>query len=519
MGDFGTVSTMPQGFLLGNRYEIRRIVGQGGMGIVYLALDKQLDDSPRAVKTIKPELLADPRGARQLKKEAKATLSLSHPNVVRVFHYEEWEGASYLVMEFIEGQTLAELLAEKEKLGVDEFLPIAGDICQALDYAHAQGIIHQDIKPSNIFVDADGEAKLSDFGIARVCKDTTTRLTGVVPSGTLVYMSPEMLRGGKPSFASDIYSLGITFYEMLTGEPPFIRGDIYRQHQEIAPAPIEGVDERISRPVLSGLAKEPSSRPESAAVLFAGLAGDAKVERPSFTVSKEPEDEYVDSAGMRFRLVPAGSFVMGSGSEEAFENEMPAHTVLLTRPFYMGVFPVTQEQFEQVMGNNPAEPKNPALPVNMITFEQAEAFCAKMSKEEGVTYRLPTEAEWEYAARAGTATDYYWGNKMDGRFAWYNGNSGGRMHPPGGKEPNRWGFHDMLGNILEWCSDWYSDDYYRHSTDRDPKGPLNGRYRVLRGGSSLYYPRFLRSASRFMIWLEKKADHIGFRCVRETGNL
>lgn len=515
MGNFGTVGTIPEGTVLNGRYEVGRVIGQGGMGVVYLAIDRQLDGAPRAIKTIRAELLSDPRGATQLKKEAMAALQLSHPNVVRVFHYEDWNGIAYIVMEYVEGITLAELIAERGKLAEEEFLRIAADMCRGLEYAHRQGVIHQDIKPTNIFIDAGGSAKLADFGIARAAKETTTRLTGVLPAGTLVYMSPEVLRGGKSSFVSDIYSLGITFYEMLAGDPPFFRGDIYRQHQEVAPEPIEGVGRNLGLAVLSALEKDPEARPLTAEELFARLTGAAEFGPVTFARKSVLEEEYENSAGIRLRLIPAGEFSMGSQAEDAFENETPAHNVKITTPFYIGIFPVTQEQYERLMGDNPSSPREPDCPVTMVTWQAAQEFCRRLSEMDGELHRLPTEAEWEFAARAGTRSLYYWGNEIDGRYAWYNENSGGRVRPVGKKEPNSWGLFDMLGNALEWCSDWYAEDYYLYSPLRDPKGSPTGKHRVLRGGSVLYYPRFIQSACRFMIWLENKAPYIGFRCVRE----
>lgn len=274
MGDFATVSTLPKGTLLHDRYEIQRVIGQGGVGIVYLAHDTELENEPRAIKTIRPELLLDPRGARLIRDEAIAAQRLAHPHIVRYYHYDECDGLSYIVLEYVEGYTLAELLAGQDKLDVEEFLPIACHLCEALEYAHEQGVIHQDIKPSNIFLDAKSRTKLADFGIARVAKDATTRLTGRMPPGTLLYMSPETLRGELPTAASDIYSLSIVFYEMLSGEPPFVRGDIFRQHQEYNPRPIAKVPDRLNESILKGLAKDSSHRPASAIEFWMAISGE-----------------------------------------------------------------------------------------------------------------------------------------------------------------------------------------------------------------------------------------------------
>jgi serine/threonine protein kinase len=280
METFGTVSILPPGFILAGRYKIDRLIGQGGMGIVYAAEDTKLDGESRAVKTIRPELLLDQRGARQLRQEAMAAQRLSHPNIVRVYHFDSSDGISFLVMEFIEGRTISALLEDKEKLNKKEFLDIALNLCNALAYAHSQGVVHQDIKPSNVFIDGGGNVKLGDFGVARVAKDTTTRITGRLPSGTLVYMSPEVLAGRPPTSASDLYSLAILFYEMLRGEPPFVRGDIFRQHQEVPPKPIEGIDTRLSAAILRGLEKKPEDRPASVQEFRSLISGTPQTEHP-----------------------------------------------------------------------------------------------------------------------------------------------------------------------------------------------------------------------------------------------
>ena len=301
MGGYSTVSTLPPGSRLHDRYEIERVIGQGGVGIVYLAYDRELDGEPRAIKTIRPELLLDPRGARCIRDEAIAAQRLSHPNIVRYFHYDEWNGISYVVLEYVSGKTLADLLAEKESLSWEEFLSVSRHLCVGLSYAHEQGVIHQDIKPSNIFIGDDGTTKLADFGIARVAKDATTRLTGQMPPGTLLYMSPEALRGEHPKAASDIYSLGIVFYEMLTGNPPFVRGDIFRQHQEIEPRPIGGIDSNQNRVIMRGLEKDPADRPASVQEYWRDISAEAADTEPlGGRYGSRPENGQTKSKGSRW---------------------------------------------------------------------------------------------------------------------------------------------------------------------------------------------------------------------------
>jgi len=192
-----------------------------------------------------------------------------------------------------------------------------------------------------------------------------------------------------------------------------------------------------------------------------------------------------NSIGMEFVLIPAGSFMMGADKnfEDASDDETPRHRVTISKPFYMGKYEVTQEQWVAVMGSNPSYYKGRARPVEEVSYDDVQIFIRKLNEKEGTgKYRLPTEAEWEYAARAGTTTAYSFGddkNKL-GQYAWYDDNSGNETHPVGELKPNAWGLYDMHGNVMEWCSDWKGD--YPSGSVIDPKGPSSGSRRVVRGG-------------------------------------
>jgi formylglycine-generating enzyme required for sulfatase activity len=197
----------------------------------------------------------------------------------------------------------------------------------------------------------------------------------------------------------------------------------------------------------------------------------------------KPGEVFTNSLGMKFAWIPPGSFLIGSPPSEKgrFENEVQ-HRVRLTRGFWLGVYPVTQKEWNMVMGSNPSHFKGDDRPVEQVSWEDCQEFCRKLGKREGKTYRLPTEAEWEYACRAGTTTAYYFGDKQAllDEYAWYSGNSGSQTHSVGQKKANAWGLYDMYGNVWERCQDWYEE--YPRSEQVDPSGPSGGSYRVFRGG-------------------------------------
>ena len=228
--------------------------------------------------------------------------------------------------------------------------------------------------------------------------------------------------------------------------------------------------------------------------------------------------------GMEFVGIPPGEFLMGSTSRHAYDGEQPVTRVRITKAFYLGKYEVTQDQWQAVMGNNLSSFKDCGgnCPVENVSWEEVQVFIGRLNaRSGGGKYRLPTEAEWEYAARAGTTTDTYAGNitqtygnapVLNG-IAWYDENSGLRTHPVGQKAPNGWGLHDMLGNVWEWVGDWYGD--YPGGAVTDPAGPGSGSLRVLRGGSWSYIARYCRSANRTGDPPGSRNINRGFRLLRE----
>ena len=265
-----------KGTFLAGRYRIVRQLGQGGMGNVWLAEDTQLDGKPFAIKMLPSILVANKRAYNQLKDEALVAMKLVHPNIVQIRAFEENDGNPFLVMDYIDGQTLDDYLAEH--IPEAEVLRILRTIAVALDYAHSKGVVHRDVKPGNVMIAKDGTPYVLDFGIAREIQETMTRVTGKPSSGTLLYMSPEQLMGARPTPAQDIYSFAAMTYECLKGEPPFARGQIEFQILNTPPPPLdiptEGPSARRSgtlvASVMVGLAKKPEERPATCAAVLEG---------------------------------------------------------------------------------------------------------------------------------------------------------------------------------------------------------------------------------------------------------
>jgi len=228
--------------------------------------------------------------------------------------------------------------------------------------------------------------------------------------------------------------------------------------------------------------------------------------------------EVTNSIGMKLRLIPAGEFMMGSPGDGFGETQ---HRVSITKPFYLGVTEVTQEQYQKVMGKNPSKFKGPQNPVENVSWRDAVEFCGKLSampaeKAAGHVYRLPTEAEWEYACRAGTTTAYSFGDDASrlGDYGWFDGNSDTSTHPVGEKKPNDWGLYDMHGGVYELCQDRYGP--YPSGSATNPTGATSGSYRVRRGGGWSYYARICRSASRSKNTPGYRFSDLGFRVLRSS---
>ncbi len=260
------------GYTLAGRYRIAREIGSGGMGRVYLGQDGKLNNMPVAIKVLRDMLSRDGGSVKRLIVEAQLSMQLSHPNVIRVHNFEDDGFTKFLVMEYVEGETLKDRIDRESRLAESETRRLGAEICKGLEHAHAKKVIHRDLKPGNILLGKDGSVKIADFGIARVCRDSMSRLTSQMDSGTLLYMSPEQL-DGESTEASDVYSLGVVLYEMLSGDPPFRTGDIAGQIRTKQPKSLENVSEEFNTLVSRCLAKNAADRFTNVRDLMEELSG------------------------------------------------------------------------------------------------------------------------------------------------------------------------------------------------------------------------------------------------------
>jgi formylglycine-generating enzyme required for sulfatase activity len=460
----------------------------------------------------------------------------------------------------------------------NELLRYMNQLADAVDYLNEPrhragdgrlvGVQHRDIKPQNIFLVGDS-VRLADFGLAKILAATAASTQGAMSPH---YAAPEVIQGTFSRW-SDQYSLAATYFELRTGRPPFT-GEHALQiifAQVHTPPDLSGFPES-ERPVLArALAKRPEDRWPSCRAFVqqleeaeqAGVNGGAVMMRETTPVlpetvprlCREPEapaeqvsESLTNAIGMTLVPIPAGEFLMGSSDmdPDAEVDERPYQRVQISRRFYLGAHEVTQAQYREMMEQEPSwfsasgggraevtGQDTDQHPVEQVSWYEAVAFCNLLSEREGMRpyyrmtgavvailggdgYRLPTEAEWEFACRAGSSKRYLFGDEIGqlDQYAWYADNSGNQTHPVGLKRPNRFGLYDMHGNVWEWCWDWYDSRYYSELHVQDPSGPYRGTGRVVRGGSWSEDPRGVRSAKRSRLAPDRRFDHLGFRVAR-----
>jgi formylglycine-generating enzyme required for sulfatase activity len=520
-------------------YEILRLIGHGAYGEVYLARDAS--GTFRAVKVIFRESFDDERPfEREYEGICKfERVTRSYDDQVQVFHVGRRENPRqfYYIMELADDQltgqeiqpktyvpkTLHSELKARGRIPAKECLRIGATLAHALENLHDGGLIHRDIKPANIIF-VKGRPKLADIGLV------TDRDVAKSFVGTEGYIPPE----GPGSIQSDIYSLGKVLYEMATGRN---RLEYPELPTDLAEFPDREIFLELNEVICKACESIPDKRYRSTAQLLAdlnqlqqghSLKQRRRLKRGLIVVGLAMGMMLLLAAGTfglwRGRLtqeveksnpvnmvwIAAGTFTMGSPANEEGRgmDEGPQTTVTISHGYWMGKYEVTQGEYQAVMGSNPSYFRNDALlPVDQVTWHEATNYCGKLTEQElkagrlprGFVYRLPTEAEWEYAYRAGTTTRFHWGDDLNfnqlGDYAWYVDNSHGRSYPVGVKTANPWGLHDMGGNVLEWCKDWYSGAL-RGGSVANPQGPQSGSLRVVRGGSWYDSARDSRAAAR-----------------------
>jgi serine/threonine protein kinase len=530
----GAPSTLPPMRLLpGTKlsvYRIESVLGEGGMGVVYRAHD-EVRDRVVAIKCLHTNLSGDPQIRRRFAREARVLASLGHPNVVSVFDLIEHEHILGIVMEFVDGVSLVQHLRRwRGRLPFDELKSLFGGVLDAMEEGHRQGIIHRDLKPDNILVIA-GEGgvrpKVVDFGIAKILEGTTYTMTGAF-LGTCAYMSPEQVQGSQTvDRRADIYSLGVTLYQLATGVVPF-EGDNYfavmMAHVNQPPKP--PTDHRpdlppaLSNLILAALAKNPADRPPSCVAfreqLDAALVSVTSL--PPLPRQSSLPPLIRDSHGEEMILVPAGSFQMG-----------PMRRQVHLDAFYLDRMPVTNLQFKaflDVTGYRPQDAerflshfrfgKLPAglelHPVTYVSWEDARAYALWAGK------RLPTEAEWEKGARGTDGRKYPWGRSEPGASRANYGTARSGTVPvgsfPEGASP--YGVLDLAGNVWEWCEDFDDPSFYSDGPANNPKNTRRGEKAllVMRGGSWMYGARSLRTYARTSFEVHYRFADGGFRCAK-----
>ncbi len=508
-------------------YRLNKFLGAGGFGGVFHASEMVRNTSVKevAIKVI-------PESSDDKLIELTNSRKLEHPNLIKSYAVGEFTFLNtemlYLVMELAQG-SLENHIA-KGSLSADEIKNITAQVAQGLNYLHRQNKVHRDLKPGNI-LKVNQQYKLADFGLIRTLNNKSHTQT-VHNTGTIIYMPPEAFRGDISS-AWDLWSLGIMLIQMTTNQLPYkfnndnnqLMVKVINCELQIPSLPKE------FKPIIEGcLQKDRKQRWTAQQVLNALQAVKKPVSPIPLIVSPTPFTEKI-SNGVTLEMVslPAGQFLMGSpdSDSDAESKEKPQHQVKVNS-FAIGKYPVTQAQYEAVMGTNPSHFKNNSWfknnlqnPVEQVSWNDAQAFCQKLSQITGKTYRLPTEAEWEYACRAGTTTRYYFGDDANqlGDYAWYNGNSGGKTHPVGQKRPNAWGLYDMSGNVWEWCEDDWHSSYIGAPTDGSAWliNDNDNDYRIPRGGSWYTYPINCRSAYRDFSPRRDNFNLFGFRVVCGAG--
>lgn len=500
---------------IGDGYVVEGRLGAGGFAVVYQVRDVNLKRK-LAVKVLSPDLIASHSVLERFRREAETVAQLSHPHIVKLHFIGQKDDLVYIVMEMVDGGSLWDRLQREGKLPIDEAARIFSEVAGALAHAHKRGVVHRDIKPQNVLLDAEsGRAMVTDFGIARTAEGGSLTATGMVV-GTPAYLSPEQVTGEPSDHRADIYALGVMMYEMVAGQPPFTGATptaVLMKRLSGPPEPLRSVrpdtPAALEELVDACLATNPNERIQNAGDIARALTGHspvsgghttstrARVTRPqpkkSKTLAIALAAATVVSAGFGawlladgdtappasvarppvdsgMVLIPAGAYLVGA--DTGMQNIRPARMVNVAA-FGIGAYEVTVAEYQRYLEARrlPAPWRtrpDSTLPVTGVLYSEATNYCAWRHPDGG---RLPTEEEWEAAARGRDGRRYPWGNQWSDAAA----NTGSRraLAAPGSFAAGRTsdGVYDLVGNVWEWTATEYT-------------GPgLPGRYYVIRGGA------------------------------------
>ena len=452
--------------LFDGRYLLKKFLGSGGFSEVWLAEDTEVNHKKRALKIYTPEKGLDERGITIFRNEFEIVCDLNHTHLLRPEHYEVCNGSPYLVMPYCENGSAEQFIGDITEEEAWHFLH---DVASGLAYLHEQKlpIIHQDIKPHNILVNSAGCYLITDFGISAKARSTLRRSMGEAKANmTVAYTPPERFdKNNAPIMASDVWSLGATLFELLEGDVPFFDalGGLAQRNGADIPEIKSAWSPELKKIVTRCLQKEPWNRPTAAQLIrwtedhFKGKKSELEPEpepkpepKPDPPLSPTHPTENIN-INIEMIHVAGGTFV--KRNIDIFLGEISEGHQVAVSSFMIGKYQITQREWRAVMGNNPSHFTGENLPVENVSWNDVQKFIEKLNRQTGKQYRLPTEEEWEYAARGGSKSKNYKfsGSNLVEHVAWYSGNSEETTHRVGTKLPNELGIHDMSGNVGEWC--------------------------------------------------------------------
>jgi formylglycine-generating enzyme required for sulfatase activity len=556
--------------LLINRFRVLRVLSnEGGFGKTYLAEDTQLAPKQQGSYALK-------KATDLFIEEAKRLQDLGeHPQIPTLFAYFENQGFLYLVQQFIPGDNLLAEITQTGNYDETKIRQLLLDILPLLQFIHERQVIHRDIKPQNIMRRKnDNKLVLIDFGASKQFTSTIYTQMGT-QIGSYGYSPFEQIKGGEAYPASDLFALGATCFHLLTGESPFLLWakngfgwvDSWRNYLAISVSDQLGfvidkllkfdIQERYqsANDVMRSLQLPPTVYPFQSNNTNLGTSQSQTSQNQTsitnlktfnfkvFTtdsrgsvikISDSSARYFVEDLGNGVTLemveIPEGSFMMGSPKNEAerSDSESPQHRVNVPS-FFMGKYPLTQEQYQAIMGSNPAHFQGSKRPVEKVSWDDAVTCCQRLILKTGRHYTLPSEAQWEYACRAGTTTPFYFGESITPDLVNYDGQYPYGLAPKGecrqqttnvgSFPPNNFGLYDMHGNVWEWCLDDWTDNYNNATNNGDAVTGRNEEMRLLRGGSWLSLSKYCRCADRDCESRDDRFIGVGFRVVAVSSRI